>query len=59
MPLGPTELIIILVIVLIVFGAGRLPDVLRSMGQGVRAFKDEVRTDDKSAPSEDSARTER
>lgn len=46
--LGPTELIIILVIVLIVFGAGQLPNVLRSMGQGVKAFKDEVKTDDKS-----------
>lgn len=46
--LGPTELIIILVIVLIVFGAGQLPNVLRSMGQGVKAFKDEVKSDDKS-----------
>ncbi|HYE80255.1 MAG TPA: twin-arginine translocase TatA/TatE family subunit [bacterium] len=42
MRLGSQELLIILLLVLIVFGAGKLPQVLRSMGQGVRAFKDEV-----------------
>ncbi|MEO7993484.1 MAG: twin-arginine translocase TatA/TatE family subunit [bacterium] len=40
--IGGPEWIIILVVVLIVFGAGKLPEVLRSMGQGVKAFKDEV-----------------
>ena len=39
MPAG-SEWLIILVIVLIFFGAGRLPDVLKQMGKGVRAFKD-------------------
>jgi len=33
---------IILVIVLIIFGAGRLPEVMRSMGQGVKEFKKEA-----------------
>lgn len=42
MRLGTTEMLIILLLVLIVFGAGKLPQVLRSMGQGVKAFKDEV-----------------
>ena len=37
---GPFELIIILVIVLIFFGVGKLPRVLSQMGKGVRAFKD-------------------
>jgi sec-independent protein translocase protein TatA len=37
--LGPTELIIILVIVLIIFGAGRLPSVFRALGQGVKEFR--------------------
>lgn len=36
---GPTELIIILVIVLIVFGAGRLPEVGGALGKGIRAFR--------------------
>ena len=40
MNLGPTELIIILVIVLIVFGAGRLPQVFSSLGKGVKEFRE-------------------
>jgi len=36
---GPTELIIILVIVLIVFGAGRLPEVGGALGKGIRSFR--------------------
>jgi len=39
--IGWQELMIVLVIVMIVFGAGKLPDVMRSMGQGVKEFKKE------------------
>lgn len=54
MRFGTTEALIILVLVLILFGAGKLPDVLRSMGRGVKAFKDEMSDDesDKPAPAE-------
>jgi sec-independent protein translocase protein TatA len=38
--LGTTEMIIILVLVLILFGAGKLPQVASSLGKGVRYFKD-------------------
>ena len=37
--IGPTELIIILVIVIIVFGVGRLSEVGGALGKGIRAFK--------------------
>ena len=37
---GPTELIIILVIVLIIFGAGRLPGIGKALGRGIKEFKD-------------------
>lgn len=40
--LGPWELGIILVIIMIIFGAGKLPDVARSLGQGVKEFKKEA-----------------
>lgn len=40
MRLGPTELIIILVIVIILFGPGRLGKVLGELGKGLRSFKD-------------------
>ncbi len=37
--LGMGELVIILVIVLLVFGAGRLPEVMGSLGKGIQSFK--------------------
>ena len=40
--IGPTEIIIVLVIVLLIFGPKRLPDLGRSMGRGMREFKDSV-----------------
>jgi sec-independent protein translocase protein TatA len=51
MNLGPTELIIILVIVLVLFGSTRLPKLARSMGQASKEFKkgiNEGDTDDES-----------
>ncbi|MCX5859803.1 MAG: twin-arginine translocase TatA/TatE family subunit [Proteobacteria bacterium] len=47
--IGPTELIIILVIVLIIFGAGKLPDVGTAIGKGIRNFKKATKDDDKTA----------
>lgn len=41
--LGTTELIIILVLVLIVFGAGKLPQVGRSLGSAIQEFKESVK----------------
>jgi sec-independent protein translocase protein TatA len=40
MRLGPTELIIILVIILVIFGARRLPELGRGIGKGIKNFKD-------------------
>ena len=40
--LGGPELIFLLIIVLIVFGAGKLPDVFGQLGKGVRTFRDEA-----------------
>ena len=42
MPIGVPELLIILVIVLLLFGARRLPEVARGLGTGMREFKDAV-----------------
>jgi sec-independent protein translocase protein TatA len=44
---GPMEIVIILVIVLIVFGPKRLPDLGRSLGRGMREFKESVTGEDK------------
>ncbi|MCC7023443.1 MAG: twin-arginine translocase TatA/TatE family subunit [Thermomicrobiales bacterium] len=40
--LGWQELVIILVIVMIFFGAGKLPEIAKSLGQGVKAFREEA-----------------
>ena len=51
---GPLEIVIILVIVLIIFGPKRLPDLGRSMGRGMREFKDSVTGKDKDELTESS-----
>jgi sec-independent protein translocase protein TatA len=40
--IGPTELIIVLVIALVILGPKRLPAAGRSLGQGMREFKDSI-----------------
>ena len=45
--LGIPELVIILVIVILIFGANRLPEIGRGIGKGIRNFKDANKTDDK------------
>jgi sec-independent protein translocase protein TatA len=51
--LGPTELIIVLVIILVVFGAGKLPDIASGLGKGLRDFKN-VMQDPEEPPDENS-----
>jgi TatA/E family protein of Tat protein translocase len=41
--LSPTHLLFILAIVLIIFGPGKLPDLGRGLGKGIREFKDAMR----------------
>ena len=40
--IGPVEIIIVLFIVLVIFGPKRLPELGRSMGKGMREFKDSI-----------------
>ena len=50
--IGPLEIAIVLVIVLVIFGARRLPEVGRSLGSGMREFKDSITgKDDPSEPT--------
>jgi len=41
--LGVSELVIILIIVVVIFGASRLPQLGKGLGQGIRNFKDSMR----------------
>ena len=61
--LGPTELLIILFIILLLFGARKIPDLAKGLGRGVKEFRDasrEIRREmdsetTKSAPIEQKA----
>ncbi len=44
--LGMPELIIILVIIVIIFGAGKLPEIGSGIGKGIKNFKDATKKDD-------------
>jgi sec-independent protein translocase protein TatA len=44
--LGPSEMMIILVLVLVVFGAGKLPEIGSSLGKGLKSFTKAVRERD-------------
>jgi sec-independent protein translocase protein TatA len=44
--IGMPEMIIILVIVLIIFGAGKLPEIGRGLGKGIKNFKSSVNEPD-------------
>ena len=44
--LGIPELLIILLIILVLFGASRLPEIGRGIGKGIRNFKDATKSDE-------------
>jgi sec-independent protein translocase protein TatA len=50
--IGPMELIIVLVIALIVIGPKRLPEVGKSLGKGMREFKDSLSGDSRDEDDE-------
>jgi sec-independent protein translocase protein TatA len=43
---GPWELILILLIVVMIFGAKRIPEIMSGLGKGIRSFKRSMETDD-------------
>lgn len=49
MSLGPLEIILILVLLLLLFGAKKIPELMKGVGQGMKEFK-KTQTDD---PSEE------
>ena len=53
MKFSPTHIVVLLVLVLLVFGSSKLPDIARSVGQSMKVFKKEVkelRDDDSKDP---------
>ncbi len=56
--IGPLEIAIVLIVVLVVFGPRRLPDLGRSVGHGIREFKESIsfRSDDEEPPRQPTVR---
>ncbi len=54
MNLGPGELIIILIIVIVLFGVGRISKIAGELGSGIRAFKDGLQGSDDKQEQHDS-----
>ena len=48
--LGFPEILIIMVIVLLLFGAKRIPEIAGSMGKGIKEFKKNIKDEDEEAP---------
>ncbi len=57
--LGTTELILVLVIVVVVFGVGKLPQVGKQLGEGIKNFKSEMGSDESPAELDDQTVTPR
>ena len=47
MSLGVGELILLVVIVFVIFGAGKLPQVMKDLGKGVKGLKDGIKSEEK------------
>jgi sec-independent protein translocase protein TatA len=46
---GPGQIIVVLVIVLLFFGGKKIPELMKGLGQGVKEFKDASKGDEKQA----------
>ena len=51
--LGMPELIVILVIIVIIFGAGKLPEIGSGIGKGIKNFKEATKKEDESKKIDD------
>ena len=49
MSLGPTEIILIVAVLLLLFGGKKIPELMRGLGQGMKEFKKASRVDDEVA----------
>ena len=58
-PFGIWELLAILAIILLIFGARRLPEIGSSLGRGIRTFKTAVMGEDAESSSDSTAKTQK
>ncbi len=56
--IGTQELLLIALVVLLLFGGKKIPELMRGLGKGVKSFKDGMNEDDKSDKNKDEQKTE-
>ncbi len=57
--LGLPELLVILFIILIIFGAGKLPQIGEGLGKGISNFKRSLKQDDEDSPNQEKDNTQK
>jgi len=57
--LGPFELIIILLIIIIIFGVGKLPQIGGALGRGIKEFREATHSQEEEEPQEASVPEEK
>ena len=50
--IGPTEIILVLIIVLLFFGGKKIPELMKGLGQGMKEFKDASKGEDKKSTTD-------
>ena len=55
--IGPQELIVVLVVVVLMFGGTKIPELMKGLGKGIKEFKEASKTDDE--PKKDSEKLEK
>lgn len=49
---GPQQIILIVILVILLFGAKKIPELMKGVGKGIKEFKDATNNDDKEKPKE-------
>jgi sec-independent protein translocase protein TatA len=57
--IGIPELVLVFVILLLIFGGRKIPELARGLGQGIRQFKDSLQGRDADAPEDPPAETDK
>jgi len=52
--IGPWQIVLIVLVVLVLFGGKKIPELMRGLGKGVREFKDGINPDEKDKKDESS-----
>lgn len=55
--LGPTEIILILAVVLLLFGGKKIPELMNGIGKGVKSFKNGMKDDDPDTKTDTNSNT--